>query len=81
MAPWKPGVLPPLGTVHSRSNRGGDTHAPSHFISDRLYTVLVFKMGGAICLRLFLLDSERMNVNKSNYLVDSSEASEMCLYS
>lgn len=43
--------------------------------------VLAFKMGGAICPRLSLVDNERMNVNKSNYIVNSSEASETYLYS
>lgn len=81
LAPWKPGALPPVCTVHSMSSKGGRAGAQSPCISSQLYMVLAFKMGGAICSRLSLVDHERMNVNKSNYIVNSSEASETYLYS
>lgn len=61
LAPWKPGALPPVCTVHSMSSKGGRAGAQSPCISSQLYMVLAFKMGGAICPRLSLVDNERMN--------------------
>ena len=63
-----------LCTVHNLSDTEGCANAQSWFVSNQLYKVLTFKSRELFVLNVPYQGIERINVKKSNYTVDSSEA-------